>query len=236
MKDYIISYKPGEQIGSKLLRDALYRQFLNLGEQQPRNLNNPYTGKTELNLAYEMDEPVGFSSLGTPVFSDLTLLGCQYTNEKGKVVRLENDRYRSSKTQSVKGNNSGIGVGFYMNLETVIMIVNNPIKVIKTEIQGRDGTVKEYIGKGDASITINAIITGPNGAYPREEVNRLKQWLDAPVSKEVVSWWLDNLGISNVVIEDYSFPQAQGGYSYQPVTINAISDAPVELKITQPIQ
>jgi len=39
------------------------------------------------------------------------------------------------------------------------------------------------------------------------------------------------LNIDNIVVEDYSIPQVEGGYSYQMFTINAISDFPVELKI-----
>ena len=109
-------------------------------------------------------------------------------------------------------------------------------KIIKTEIQGRDGTVKEYIGKGDAEITVNGIITGKNGVYPRSQVNELKKWLDAPVSKGVLSWWLQNLGINNMVVNSFSIPQVQGGYSYQMFSFSASSDAPVELRITTPVQ
>jgi len=106
------------------------------------------------------------------------------------------------------------------------------VRVIKTEIQGRDGTVKEYIGRDDAHITINGVITGSNGVYPREQVKALKEWLDAPVSKSIVTWWLDNLGISEIVVENYTIPQVQGGYSYQMFSIDAISDIPVQLRIT----
>jgi hypothetical protein len=94
--------------------------------------------------------------------------------------------------------------------------------------------VKEYIGKDDAKITVNGMILGQNGVYPRGVVNSVKAWLDAPVSKGITAWWLDNLGISNIVIEGYQFPQSEGGYSYQMFSFSALSDNPVELKITQP--
>lgn len=212
------------------------------GLQNVRIINakaqNPYDGKEGIKSTHEHDEAIGTSSLGTPIYTDLTLMGCEYTdNITGRVVSLKNDRYRSGGAgQSTAGNDSGIGVAFYMNIETVIMTVDQPIRIVKTEIQGRDGTVKEYIGKDDYKITINIQLTGKNGVYPREEVKRLKDWLDAPVAKGIVSWWLDNLGISDICIESYSIPQVQGGYSYQMFSINAISDLPVELKITQPIK
>jgi hypothetical protein len=119
-----------------------------------------------------------------------------------------------------------------MQFDTVLITATQPINIVKTEIQGRPGTVKEYIGAGDMQLNIDIIIQGANGVYPREEVNRFKRWLDAPVSKKIVAWWLDNIGVSDIVVESYTVPQMKGGYSYQIFNISAISDAPVELKIT----
>lgn len=202
------------------------------------NLNNisivnaKVIASSQLQLREQKDSPIGQSILGTPIYTDLTLMGCTYTdNITEKVVTLNNDRFRTGSSRiPVSGNNSG--EAFYMNLETVLITVEQPIRVIKTEIQGRNGTVKEYIGADDAKITINGIITGSNGIYPRDEVSRLKRWLDAPVSKDIVAWWLGNLGVNKIVVENYSIPQVQGGYSYQMFSIDAISDLPVELRIT----
>lgn len=151
------------------------------------------------------DEPIGLSELGTPIYSDITFDACKFD---GKDIAE-------------------------VNVQTVLITVDQPINIIKTVIQGRDGTVKEYIGKDDMQITINGIITGKNGVYPRDKVNLLKQWLDAPISKGITTWWLDNMGVSNVVVSSYSFPQTEGGLSYQMFSINCISDLPVELKISQ---
>ena len=176
--------------------------------------NNPYLGKPELQLKEYPNFPVGTSALGTPIYSDLTLKYIDpYTDFLGNVIQPN---------------------ATDISLETVIITLDQPIRIIKTEIQGRDGTVKEYIGKDDAKIKINAVITGSNGRYPTEKVAAIKAWLDAPVSKSITAWWLDNLGISNIVIEAYSIPQVEGGISYQMFSIDAISDNPVELKITQP--
>jgi len=221
-----------------LFAGVLTVQIINAKRLAPKN--NPYDGSVELAASNTQpkDEPIGIGSLGTPIYTDLTILGCSYIdNITGRKVNLENDMYRSGgATQSTAGNQIGIGAAFYMNFESVLITVDQPIKVIKTEIQGRDGTVKEYIGQGDADIVINGYITGKNGVYPREQVKKFQRWLDAPVAKEITAWWLENLGISHIVIESYSFPQVQGGYSYQMFTVKAVSDTPVELKITQPAQ
>lgn len=220
-----------KQSGPKLNALASYAGLKNV--RILSTVVNPFVGR--LNQTTVKDSPIGISALGTPVYTDLTLSGCKWIdNLTGRTETCPADRFRSG-AQSAITNTPQQG-GFYMNLETVLMVVHQPINIVKTEIQGRNGTVKEYIGAADSEVQITGMITGRNGVYPRDEVARLKKWLDAPVAKGIVSWWLDNLGISNLVVADYDFPQTQGGYSYQIFQINAISDAPVELKITQPPQ
>ena len=68
-----------------------------------------------------------------------------------------------------------------------------------------------------------------------KEVNRLRAWLAAPVSKGVVSRWLGNLGVDNIVVDSFSIPQVEGAYSYQMFSIQASGDLPVELEINVPI-
>lgn len=233
MKEYIIGSNTTPRVVNKIGEYVGIR-----GVRVVNAKNNPYDGKQGFELSYEKDEALGLSSLGTPIYTDLVLLGAKYTDSlTQRVVDLPNDRYRTGDANTpANGLGNGIGAGFYMNLETVLITVTQPIRVIRTEIQGRNNTVKEYIGKDDATITINGIITGKNGVYPRDEVNRLVRWLDAPISKSVVAWWLGNLGIDNLVVTNYTIPQTQGGYSYQMFTIDCVSDAPVELKTIQPLQ
>ena len=166
---------------------------------------NPYVIPNDV----QKDEPIGISQLGTPIYSDLTFDACSYTDNNGRRIDVDE-----------------------VNVQTVLITLDQPINIVKTVIQGRDGTVKEYIGKDDMQVTINGIITGKNGVYPLQKVNDLKAWLDAPISKGLTTWWLDNLGISNVVVSSFQFPQTEGGYSYQVFSISAISDTPVELKIS----
>ena len=83
----------------------------------------------------------------------------------------------------------------------------------------------------DYQVNINGIITGANGVHPADTVTELKKMLDAPVAIPVVSSFLNRLGIYNIVVNDYSIPQVAGGYSKQDFSINAISDAPLELQI-----
>lgn len=154
------------------------------------------------------DAALYMSSIGTPVIADVTLKGSTYTNNDGKQITTQD-----------------------ITLVTVLVNVSQAKKIITTEIQGRDGTVKEYIGMDDYSININGILNGSNGQFPISEFLLLKELCKAPVSLAVVSRYLQNLDIYNLVVKDFNFDQEAGGASKQNFTLNCISDVPVELQI-----
>lgn len=118
-----------------------------------------------------------------------------------------------------------------IQLYAVLITVTQAKKIIRTEIQGKDGTVKEYIGMDDYQIEIVGTITAAADSTPDTDVIDLKKMLDAPVPIGVVCTWLQNLGITDVVIESYNIPQDAGGQSYQTFTINCTSHIPTELRI-----
>jgi len=156
------------------------------------------------------DQELYRSLLGTPVYTNIEFLEGQYeTNTPGVFKTFGPLKY-----------------------EAVIITVSQAKKIIRTEIQGRNGTVKEYIGDDDYEIGINGIITGPNGHYPSDEVADLKAVLDAPIAIEVACSFLQNLGIHSVVVGNYQVDQKEGGYSYQTFAISCISDIPQELRLT----
>jgi len=149
------------------------------------------------------------SMLGTPIFADLTLKGGSYVdNISGKTINYPT-----------------------IKMASVLLTVSFASRIVKTEIQGRNGTIKEYIGEDDAKITIQGIISGTNGHYPAYEVGQLNIWRTAPVSKAVTCTFLQNIGIDNIVVESFDVPQIAGGYSYQTFSMSCISDLPVQLKI-----
>jgi hypothetical protein len=156
-------------------------------------------------------DPVLYQSpLGTPVYCNIEFLTDSYeTNVKGQFRDTPRLVY-----------------------EAVLITVSQAKKIIRTEIQGRNGTVKEYIGQDDYQVQINGIITGPNGHYPVDEVAFLKQMLDAPIPIPVVSTYLNNLGINLLVVDSYELAQEAGGYSYQTFSISCLSDIPQELRLT----
>lgn len=176
--------------------------------QSLKVIDNPYTGKVNQDNA--KDAELYTSALGTPVVINLKFASVEYTD-----LLTGRQKFTSELT-----------------FDTVLCTVSQAKRIVRTEIQGADGTVKEYIGLDDYSVQINGIICGDNGRYPATEVNALKQMLDAPVAVPVISSFLNRLGIYNVVVMDYAIPQEAGGYSKQDFSITALSDTPLELQIT----
>jgi hypothetical protein len=185
----------------------LVRTF-NLVNVQPLAVrDNPYEGK--INQLDSRDPELYKSALGTPVIIDLLFQSVTYTDfNKNRQVTTDE-----------------------LRLQTVLCTVSRPSIIIKTQIQGKNGTVKEYISKDDYAVTINGIIVGENGQYPETEVLALQRMAEAPVPIPVVSRFLNALEIYNIVVVDYSMPQTAGGISKQDFTLICISDEPLELQI-----
>lgn len=153
------------------------------------------------------------SALGTLVlsqlkFADTTNLLLELNGKKGRV--LEHKR----------------------PIDACLFSVNQTKNIIKTNIQGSNkGSIKEFINDGDYSINIKGIINGLNGVYPSYAVDDLIQYLIQPKELEIICPFLNELfGITYIVVENYSFPQNEGGYSYQVFEINAISEIPFTFK------
>ena len=189
---------------------ALIRAF-NLRNVKVPDQRDSSVDTTKNAAAYQQgDAPLYTSALGTPVFADVTLKGGSYIDN----LTLQEVTFKD------------------IRFDAVLLTVDFASRIVKTEIQGRDGTVKEYIGQDDAKVSIQGVISSFNGHYPALETGILAAWCKAPLAKGAVSTFLQNLGINSLVVEDYSFPQMAGGYSYQTFTISCVSDIPVELKIT----
>lgn len=172
---------------------------------------NPYDGKITKDI--NADRALYMSELGTPVIADVTFQGGTYTDNNGAAQTFNDIR-----------------------LECVLMNVSQAKRIVKTEIDGSDGTVKEYIGLDDYQVVINGILTAPNGQHPTQKIADLSDMLKAPIGLSVVSRYLQNLGIFQLVVESWAMDQEPGGYSKQGFTINAISDKPVELLIIQNVR
>jgi hypothetical protein len=172
--------------------------------------NSPYIKSDVQNGFIKGDVPTQkfISKLGTVVYSNIIFNAGVILDENG-VADSWND----------------------FRIDDVLLAVSQSKKIITTEIQGRDGTVKEYIGLDDFQIQITGRLNGTYNVNPKDLTRQLKIILSAGQPLEITSWYLQNLDITDIVVKDFNFGQTEGEYSTQYFTINALSDKRFEAKI-----
>lgn len=154
------------------------------------------------------------SYLNTPVFSNLIFEPDPTTGNVQKYTDVD-----------------GVEKTFQgLRIDTVLFQVGKQKTIVKTSVQGFNGTVKEYTSDGDFDISVTGSIVSENpNEYPEQDVQKLIAILSAPIALEITSEFLAFFGITNVVVESYSLKQQQGFQNVQPFTIRMLSDKPIEL-------
>lgn len=118
-------------------------------------------------------------------------------------------------------------------VDEVVIAVNHTKQIVKTTIQGRDGTVKEYISLDDYQINVRGVIVDKNpNRRDNERIELLKSFCDLNTQIKVASKWLTLFGITSVVISDYSISQ-QAGTRQVAFSLNLLSDEDIELQLTE---
>lgn len=119
-------------------------------------------------------------------------------------------------------------------LPTVLMSISKSKNIVRTEVQGRVGTVKEYISDGDYQIRVSGSLTTDNlTVAPREEYKLLDRFLSLGQSLEVAGSFLVDIDILTVVIIDYDISEVVGTRNQYDFRITMESDDPIELVIQE---
>ncbi len=152
------------------------------------------------------------SRFGTPIFGALLIEDGFYYDEKGNMIEYN---------------------GFL--LECVLFEVSMSKNVVKTAIQGRAGTIKEFISDGDFQINIKGVICSEiANEYPEKEIRRLLEVLKSTASLQVKSDILNNVfGIYEMVVEGWNMPRSAGFFNTQNYEINCVSDMPIEIRLKE---
>jgi hypothetical protein len=108
------------------------------------------------------------------------------------------------------------------------MTVSRTKRIVKTSLQGRKGTIKEYIGAEDFVINVSGIINLTEHTYPEQIVRDLHKICDIPDQLYVNSKFLSMYGIQYVVIESYKFNEQRGMSNQQAFEITMVSDTSPE--------
>jgi hypothetical protein len=158
------------------------------------------------------NESIGISQLGTIKFG-------QFIVKTKETVAITDERtfYQN-------------GDGYFI-VETAIGSVTQSRNIVKTPIQGRNGTVKEYVSDGDFEISIVGKIVDTGNKYPDDQLNDIVNILKVQNEIVIINNFIKQFGIDNVVIESYSFSQVEGSNNQYEMNISLVSDDPIELKL-----
>jgi hypothetical protein len=112
-----------------------------------------------------------------------------------------------------------------------VVDINRAKHVVRTQVAGKNGTVKELISLDDYDINIRGVLVNMDGDdLPHDAIADMKRMFELPVSLSVHSDLFQLLGIYNIVITDIKWPALEGYSNVQPYVITAYSDEPRELK------
>jgi hypothetical protein len=112
-------------------------------------------------------------------------------------------------------------------IDSAIIEISNTKNIVSTAIQGRDGTVKEFISNGDYQVTIQGTFAYKGLDWPRDNVALLRQYMESKQAIKVTHEVLNAMGIYEVVVTDWSLPQTTY-VNIIPFQITAVSDWPVD--------
>mgnify|MGYP006316729133 CR=1 FL=1 len=120
----------------------------------------------------------------------------------------------------------------FVKLDAVTTMVSQSKNIVKTQVQGRNSTIKEYISDNDYDITIKGVITSEAIRHsPDEDLENLLNLMSLPNEIVIVSNYLALFKIQYVVVESFNISQIEGYTNQVAIDIKLISDEPIELKL-----
>jgi hypothetical protein len=122
--------------------------------------------------------------------------------------------------------------GFMLPNEPMIDIAGEKL-IVKTPIDGNDGTFKELYSTGDMQVTIRGICVdqGDPDSYPEDQVRRLRNVIEQKKHVRVVNRLTSLWNIEFLAIESYSFPAVPGELGMQGYELRCTSDREFQLNL-----
>lgn len=118
---------------------------------------------------------------------------------------------------------------------TALINISSGRNIIITKVQGRDYSRKELVSNGDIKFSVSGQITSAiPDVYPEAEVKKFVKVMNYKGIIEVNNQVLDQLGISHIIITDFSLSPKEGYKSVQKYSFSAIGLQPErEIAITE---
>ncbi len=126
----------------------------------------------------------------------------------------------------------GGGVEKQLIILPALLTASRSKNIVKTKVQGRTSSVKEFMGSGDLMFTVTGKLVSATNKYPEQEVRILREILNAETEIDIESNFITLITENDydVVIESYSLPQRRGYRNTQDFAITMSIDRPLELR------
>lgn len=119
-----------------------------------------------------------------------------------------------------------------ISIDTVLMEVSQTRNIVRTALQGRNGTIKQWVSDGDFEVRVTGKIVDPDNNYPLQQVKDLKELISIPDAVKIRSDFLNQIfGIQNVVLTEPSWAQTEGVRNEQAFSFLMIEDKPLEIVV-----
>ena len=124
--------------------------------------------------------------------------------------------------------------GYQLPNEPIIQLNRTKI-IVKTQIDGKEGTFKEKYSDGDYIVTIKGVCVNENNNddYPEDQVRELRRIFEQPFSVSVVSRITTLFGIEKLAINKIDLPAIEGAPGMQPYLFECESDMFTNLEILE---
>lgn len=122
--------------------------------------------------------------------------------------------------------------GAYLPNEPLVSIIGGK-QIVKTLLDGRDGTFKENMALDDYKITIRGICVDEDNPeeYPEDQVRQIRQVYEEKEAVDVVNDLLTLFGINSMVVDTLEIEAIAGSNGMQAYIINCLSDKEFDLEL-----
>lgn len=119
----------------------------------------------------------------------------------------------------------------FMLLESAVVELSRTKNIVSTIIQGRDGSVDEFINNGDWNITVTGMLCLDGPAYPLNLVTKLEHFLGMKKPLKIEHESLNALSIYEIVVLSENPIIKSAHINVQPYSFTAKSSKPLPLII-----
>lgn len=112
-----------------------------------------------------------------------------------------------------------------------IVSVTGQKNFVKTKVPGRDGTIKELIGRDDYTVSIAMVIQKPYYSMIEDELSKIITLWNKENSLIILCPKTEYYGIEKVVFEKISHPEIPGFPGTESLALEFAEDIDIELEV-----